>query len=121
MALVVLVCGGRDFNNYEIVRRSLAHLLNYDDVEIVEGGARGADRLARTFAEDHRIPFKTFSADWDQHGRSAGYIRNLAMLNYLLTCREEGAKVCVIAFPGGKGTANMTEIATKADIPVLRR
>lgn len=121
MTLVVLVCGGRDFNDNELVRRTLAHLLNYDDVEIIQGGARGADRLGKMFAEDHSLRGKTFEADWDQYGRRAGPIRNHEMLNYLLTRREQGDKVCVIAFPGGKGTDFMSEIADKAGIPILKR
>ena len=52
-----------------------------------------------------------YPADWDTHGRGAGPIRNKQML-------EEGKPDLVIAFPGGKGTANMIGQAKEAGIPV---
>lgn len=111
----VLVCGGRDFNNYDLLNRELNEI-RFKDVDrdftcIIEGEARGADVLSRLYAERNGIPVEPFPADWDKYGRSAGSIRNLQMLT-------EGKPDLVVAFPGGKGTANMIAQAKKAGVKV---
>ena len=46
------------------------------------------------------VVVEEFKADWDKFGRAAGPIRNAQML-------REGKPDLVVAFPGGRGTANM--------------
>jgi hypothetical protein len=41
--------------------------------------ARGADRLGALFAEEYHVPLHKFPADWEAHGKRAGFIRNDAM------------------------------------------
>ena len=69
--------------------------------------------MARKFAEWQGIPVKTFEADWDRHGKAAGPIRNKQML-------DEGKPDLVVAFEGGKGTANMIAQAEAAGVRVFR-
>lgn len=110
----VLVCGGRNYNNYNEVARVLNNLyiaLDKDNLTIIDGGARGADTLANTWAISNGVKTERFFADWSKHGKSAGPRRNKQML-------EEGKPSMIIAFPGGKGTANMVSIARKADVYV---
>jgi hypothetical protein len=107
----ILVCGGRDFGNYHRARDVLYAYLDRVTC-IIEGGARGADALGRMFANDYNIPLKTFPANWERYGRSAGHIRNQQML-------DEGHPDLVIAFPGGRGTANMIERAKKAGVETI--
>ena len=111
----ILVCGGRDYNNWKEVKQSLDKLhFDYDgEVEIIEGGARGADYLAKMWAQEVVVPYKTFRADWGTYGKKAGYIRNHQML-------QEGKPDIVVAFPGGKGTAMMVDIAKRAKVPVIK-
>ena len=105
----ILVCGGRDFND----EARLASVLNgYAVAEIIQGGARGADRLAFEWAANNLVPTRTFPAAWDLHGKAAGPIRNHQML-------REGKPDLVIAFPGGRGTAHMVSIAKAAGITVI--
>ena len=107
----VLVCGGRDFNDLDLLCEELTDLWD-DGVEaIIHGGARGADSLAGEYARLFGIEEIVFPADWKQHGRSAGPIRNRQMLN-------EGKPDLVVAFPGGRGTANMIEQARAAGVEV---
>ncbi|MGX9443924.1 DUF2493 domain-containing protein [Nitrobacteraceae bacterium UC4446_H13] len=110
----VLVCGGRDYVNGRRLRFVLDH---YNDGNpfsaVIHGAARGADTLASEWASNRSIPALPFPADWDNHGRSAGHIRNAQML-------REGKPDVVIAFPGGRGTDNMIDQATRAGVPVLR-
>ncbi len=81
-------------------------------VTVVSGGARGADRLAEDWAVTRWCPLEVYPADWETHGKSAGYIRNKEML-------EKGRPDIVVAFPGGKGTFNMVNIAKKAGVEVI--
>lgn len=108
----ILVCGGRDYDNYARVQYVLGRNVNLDNDTIVEGGARGADRLARTFAINYGVDFETYPADWETHGKAAGILRNQAML-------DTGIDF-VIAFPGGRGTADMIRRAEKAGVEVYK-
>ena len=107
----ILVCGGRDFDDFEVVYVALAPFIRSGVTTIIHGGARGADDLAGQFAALWSLAVEVYPADWDTHGRAAGPIRNKQML-------EEGKPDLVIAFPGGKGTANMIGQAKEAGIPV---
>lgn len=107
----VLVCGSRHFNDYELLEKTLEALPTISC--IIEGEARGADKLARKYAEGRGLDVLPFPALWNKHGRAAGPIRNTQML-------VEGKPELVIAFkgPNSKGTQNMIDQATKAGIKV---
>jgi hypothetical protein len=108
----VLVCGGREYSDLSKVIGVLNPLLEqYPDLEIIEGGATGADTLARDWAKAKNVPVQTFPAKWKLYGKRAGYIRNVQML-------EEGKPDMVIAFPGGAGTGMMVNLADKANVSV---
>lgn len=107
----ILVCGGRDFNDYEFVKECLTFLHNtLKSFTVIEGGARGADSLARRWANEHGIECITVPANWNKHGKRAGPIRNQEMLDM--------NPDCVVAFEGGNGTAHMVTISRKKQIPV---
>lgn len=109
----VLVCGGRDFIDGAAVKSAL-DALPEGPLTIIEGGASGADNFARLWAEFRGVPCETYRADWSAHGRAAGPIRNKQML-------DEGKPDLVIAFPGGRGTANMIKQARVAGVRVELR
>lgn len=104
----VLVCGGRDFEQMDIV---CAVLDEIQPTLVIHGNARGADLLADAWAVLHHVPVVRFNALWSIHGKAAGPIRNQQML-------DESKPDKVVAFPGGTGTAHMVRIAKKANIPV---
>src|SRR5271167_2213334 len=79
---------------------------------VIEGGASGADRLARRWAGTNRVHVETFEADWLKYGRGAGPIRNALMLTI-------GKPDVVVAFPGGSGTRNMIHQAENLDVEVF--
>ncbi len=109
----VLVCGGRDYRNVSAVRHALEVLhAKRGIVLVIEGGATGADTLAREWAQRRGVEVMTFAADW-QAGRRAGPIRNQRMI-------DEGKPDGVIAFPGGRGTADMIRRAEAAGLKVWR-
>lgn len=112
----ILVCGGRNYSNYELVSRTLKEygrsINGFRDLVIVHGGASGADDLADEWAATNHVPVLVFKADWTSFGKSAGPIRNQKMMQ---TAKPD----LVLAFPGGRGTADMTTRAKAAGIEVI--
>ncbi len=121
----VLVCGGRNYNDYDelsFVLEDIACEYSQEykadenwlptDITIITGGATGADTLANKWAVTNWTQYKEYKADWNQYGKAAGAIRNQQMI-------DEGKPDLVIAFPGGKGTKDMISRAKKAGIEVI--
>lgn len=109
----VLVCGGRNYADYKAVASELDYYRNlFHHLVVIQGGASGADRLARQWCATSYIDYHNFPADWKHHGRAAGPIRNAQMI-------AEGKPDVVIAFPGGRGTADMVRQARAAGIPIV--
>lgn len=110
----VIVAGSRGFDNYSLLETTLGSVLRGrlpSEVEIVSGTARGADKLGERFAKEYRTNLAEFPADWDKHGKSAGYIRNGIMADY--------ADACVVFWDGeSRGTQHMVDLATKKGITV---
>jgi hypothetical protein len=123
-----LVCGGRDYTNWPFFSATLGRLLSdyyvYNptvnapygnwcwDLVIISGKAPGADTMAEQWALLNYVSAEIYPADWESHGKRAGYLRNKQML-------EEGHPDLVIAFPGGKGTAMMVRLAKDAGVNVI--
>jgi hypothetical protein len=107
----VLVCGGRDFTNINLLYDTLDKFLGPIDL-LISGGACGADSLAEMWADERHVLVERYEADWSAHGKSAGPIRNQRMLH-------EGKPDVVLAFPGGRGTADMVDRARRAGIRVI--
>lgn len=95
-----LVCGSRDYDDREQMKRVLARALETldpwltEDIRVIHGGARGADRLAAEILSNSIYEVQEFPADWERHGKAAGPIRNRQMLDELPDL--------VIAFPVGE-------------------
>jgi len=115
----LLVCGGRDFKDAPWLNAVLDHLRAklYDRglvlTAIIHGDARGADRLAKQWAESRGVPHRPFPAKWTKYGKAAGSIRNQQML-------DEGKPDAVLAFDGGSGTQDMVDRARKAGLKVTQ-
>lgn len=120
-SLAIITCGGRDYEDQEAVSLCLDAVQRHRRlVLLVEGAARGADRLAGRWAEKAGIGHLAVPADWKGQGRKAGFVRNREMLSRLLEIREQtGWTIGVLAFPGGAGTAMMCHIARDAGVDVL--
>ena len=106
---VILVCGGRGFNDVRLLSRVL------DDKQpkaIAHGDCpTGADFLSGVYARERGIPEIRVPANWQFYGKKAGPIRNSWMPAFI-RIKE------VVSFPGGKGTADMVAKARAAGIPV---
>ncbi|QJA42965.1 hypothetical protein [Phaeobacter phage MD18] len=113
--MIALVTGGREYRD----RRELYGVLDKLHAErsfkfLVHGGARGADRMAHKWAKERGVQPVAMEALWDTEGDPAGTNRNLRMYEF---AKPE----LIIAFSGGRGTANMMKVgydAKRAGDPV---
>lgn len=110
----VIVAGGRDFNNYELLKNKLDSLLRSkegEDVVIVSGTARGADLLGERYARERGLEVWRFVPEWDKLGKRAGFVRNSDMAD---------ASEALVAFHDGRsrGTAQMIETAKEKGLAV---
>lgn len=108
----VIIAGSRNFNDYDKLKEVCNHLLSRQKtVEIVSGAARGADKLGEKYALEKGYSIKQFPADWEKHGKRAGYLRNEEMAKY---------GDALIAFWDGesKGTEHMINLAKKYNLKI---
>ncbi|MCP3924900.1 MAG: DUF2493 domain-containing protein [Desulfobacterales bacterium] len=77
----VIIAGSRTNITYENVIHAIAHA-PFNIKEIVSGTARGVDQFGEEFGKVNNIPIKKFPAEWERHGKSAGYKRNIEMAEY---------------------------------------
>lgn len=116
MGTRVLICGSRDWTDWRTMLFA-ARFFHNGDV-LIEGGARGADLMARKAVEalGYAVRIIEIPADWERDGRAAGPRRNQKML-------AEGKPDVVWAFTTkplaeSKGTFDMVKRAKKAGVPV---
>lgn len=68
----VIIAGGRDFKDYDLLVKTMNHLLSNikDDITVVCGKARGADTLGEQYAKEYGYSVQYFPADWDRYGNN---------------------------------------------------
>lgn len=112
----IIIAGCRDFNNYESAKKCLdmyLPTLHLNNIEIVSGGAKGADALGERYAIENGYKLTRFTADWDRFGKAAGPIRNEQMAiyaNYLIVFWDEISS----------GTGDMVNRAKRREIPTKK-
>ena len=114
----ILVCGSRYYNDYEKIYKVLKNLKKeHKEIIVIEGGAKGADSLAKKAATDLNLPVKEYPAEWKKYGRAAGPKRNQKMLD------ENSDIKLVIAFhediENSKGTKDMIKRARKKNLEII--
>ena len=81
----IIIAGSRTVpeQDYDLFMKCLKIFKNFkrDEVEIVSGTARGADKFGENTAETWGLPIKKFPPDWSL-GKKAGYLRNKQMAEY---------------------------------------
>jgi hypothetical protein len=103
----ILVCGGRDFTDQQLLESVLLKYININSI-IIHGDAKGADTLADVFASKYKLSCWKFPARWDLFKYAAGPNRNARMF-------KESDPDLIIAFPGGTGTENMKNLVISND------
>lgn len=109
----VLVCGDRNWRDWEPIRRALSALPS--GTTIVHGDCRGADKMAGLVAKQLGFRVRAYPANWEAYGRRAGPVRNAHML-------VEWEPELVLAFhpnlAESRGTIDMVRQARAAGVPV---
>lgn len=109
----VIIAGGRDFDDYEMLSETMNLLLSniVVPITVVCGMAKGADLLGWRYALERGFQIDKFPAEWDKYGKRAGYIRNEQM--------AQNADALVAFWDGkSRGTKNMIELARKHGLAV---
>lgn len=123
----VIIAGGRDFNDYGLLKRKCDKILeNKESVIVVSGKAKGADSLGEEYAKEKGHKIDSYPADWNdmnepcvvrkrkdgsEYNVLAGHNRNQKMAD---------VADALIAFWNEKssGTKDMIDRANKKGIPV---
>jgi predicted Rossmann-fold nucleotide-binding protein len=129
-SLVIAAGGGRDLAwphqriAAELLARSSGRLVHL----LLHGGARGADAAIARAAHQLGWCSLVMPAQWQQHGRAAGPIRNRELLHQAIaravahSSPGSMASVLVVAFPGGAGTASLLQqarrLASRSPVPI---
>lgn len=106
----IVIAGCRTFSDYERAREAIGKIIKSkfsgENVKIISGGCRGADKLGERYAHENGLKLTIYNAEWDKYGRAAGPKRNEKMAN---------AADYIICFWDGKsrGTKSMIELANK--------
>ena len=100
----VIISGSRNITDHDVLEQAIK-ASGFDITQVIEGGCRGVDRLARMWAERNRIPCVTYRADWVHYGAKAGPIRNSEMAD------AGEALIAIPAWPS-PGTRDMIRRAT---------
>ncbi len=109
------IVGSRTFDDYGLLYKIMdQHFYNELTIDaIISGGAKGADTLAKRFANESIVhEYFEFPADWESDGKAAGFIRNKEIVN---------ACDVVLAFWDGKskGTEHTIKLARLAKKPTF--
>ena len=112
LSITLAVCGGRELDDWALVREAMDSIHDSHTIDkLISGGCRGADKLAEDWAHLNLVDTDVYEANFAQHGKSAGPRRNQEMLDL-------GKPDMLLAFPGGRGTADMVRRSIKSGIPV---
>jgi len=103
----IAIIGSRDFNDSKKAFYLIDKLAeNYEKITLISGAARGADKIAEDYARERNINIKVLPADWEKHGKAAGFIRNKDIW--------DNADLGLAFWDGkSKGTEHSFEIAKK--------
>lgn len=77
----VIIAGSRNILNGVVVREGIEES-GFEITEIICGEAKGVDTLGKLWGKLYRIPVKSFTANWQKFGLSAGPRRNKQMAEY---------------------------------------
>lgn len=106
-----IVAGSRTINDYKVVEEAIKES-GFDITEIVSGMAGGVDTLGILYAKKNHIPYVTFPANWNKHGKAAGVVRNIQMAKY--------ADSLIAVWDGkSRGTGHMIKDAVKKGLKIF--
>ena len=105
-----IIAGSRGVKLYRQIVEAVENS-EFDISCVISGTARGADRLGEDYAFKNDIACERYPAEWDKHGKSAGYIRNTLM--------ADNADALIAIWDGeSRGTKHMIDIARRKGLKV---
>jgi len=105
----VIIAGSRSITDYAIVEKAVI-VSKLSPTLILSGAARGVDQLAIRYADRNGLPVELYPAEWEKHGKRAGYIRNEQMAKH--------ATALIAIWDGqSRGTWHMINIAKAKNLP----
>ncbi len=75
--MIVAIIGSRKIGKFDIGK-----YISEDVTEIVSGGAKGVDTLAKVYADGHELRYTEFLPEYEKYGRAAPIKRNDLIINY---------------------------------------
>lgn len=114
----LLVTGSRSCQNEGRIRKILLSVFKKkgENVTLVSGNARGADRICEKIAEEFGWTIEKHPADWEKYGKSAGFVRNREMV-------LSKPDLALAFFPGStptKGTQLTIDLCEKHQVPLRK-
>lgn len=107
----IMVCGSRTINDEKLIFSKLDDvLINYPNMVLISGNAKGVDSISEKWAKSHDIQIELYKPDWQKYGRAAGIIRNKLMV--------ENSDFVVVFWDGiSKGTKSDIDFCKKLNKP----
>lgn len=93
--MVIGIIGSRRRNthtDYTLVHDKFKELYNEGDWICSGGCPKGGDSFAVKLWKRYKIPYLEFPANWDKHGKAAGFVRNKDIAQHsdiLIACVSE--------------------------------
>lgn len=127
MSIRILITGSRSWDNIHYIRSTFVSLADAygDDITLVSGACpTGADRLGEMVASELGWNVELYPADWNTHGKRAGFVRNSAMIDTdpdivvgFVRNKSKGASMTVNL---GKNKGLLTFVHNWTDYPLTR-
>ena len=106
-----IIAGSRTITNPHVIAKAIAQA-DWEISCVVSGTARGVDKLGEQWAEANGVDIDRYPAQWDTHGKAAGYRRNVVM--------AENADAAIVIWDGkSKGAKHMIDIAKAHNLRLL--
>lgn len=121
----VVIFGGRNITDRGLVDAAVRES-GFAITEVIEGGQRtydkggriigGVDWLAKRWAIDNNIPYRTISALWTLYGKSAGPRRNSVMAEHVAHALPDAGAIAIWDSKS-RGTKDMLDKVKAFKIP----
>jgi hypothetical protein len=110
MGIKLAIIGSRSFNDLDKLELAI-YQLNVKIDKVISGGATGADKLGEEWAKLNGIEIELHLPEWEKYGRSAGIIRNKAII--------QNCDYCLAFWDGkSKGTESSISFCKKFQKPI---
>ena len=105
-----IIAGSRSIDSYYQVSTAIKES-GFEVTTIISGTASGVDSTGEVYGLENDIRIERYPANWKEHGKSAGYLRNVEM--------SENGNALIVVWDGlSNGSKHMIDIATKKGLDV---